>query len=314
MLPFPSLVPSSPEREPEELPRGGSPYVGQLHQVMVAISRVQRDRAVELATRWQLEHPGDVAAIIALGEAAEARGATAIAARAYGSLADLYPNRAELLRVAGQRLDRVGARSLAVAAYSRAVRERPDQVTGHRLLAYALFRAGEPDVALTTLLEAIPRAAEPIAAVLRQDARVIAAHLAARSPARRDELRKRAGELPAKPSLQIVLSWETDANDVDLHVWDRRNRHASFREPELKSGGVLLHDLTDGFGPEMFVVENPAAFPYTIAAHYYSRGPMGLGLGTVQVIHHDGNGNIKIDDRPFVIQKDGATVELGTIR
>ena len=38
-----------------------------------------------------------------------------------------------------------------------------------------------------------------------------------------------------------------------------------------------------------------------------------LGLGSVQVIRHDGQGGVIIEDRPFVIQNDNAMVELGTV-
>jgi uncharacterized protein YfaP (DUF2135 family) len=144
---------------------------------------------------------------------------------------------------------------------------------------------------------------------------VIAAHLVARDPARASSLRARIGvEIPTSPSMHIVLSWETDANDVDLHVMDRHGNTSHYSSPKMKTGGALHADLTDGFGPEMFSVESPKAFPYTIGVHYFSRGPMGLGIGTVQVIRHDGNGNLDIQDRPFVLQKDGATIGLGVIK
>ena len=39
----------------------------------------------------------------------------------------------------------------------------------------------------------------------------------------------------------------------------------------------------------------------------------GLGLGTVQLIQHDGKGGVTIEDRPFVIQNDGAHADLGTL-
>ena len=73
-------------------------YSGRLRDVMVAIHAGQRDRAPTIATKWQLANPGEVAAILGLGEALEARGADALASRAYGSLVDLYPNRVELVR------------------------------------------------------------------------------------------------------------------------------------------------------------------------------------------------------------------------
>ena len=47
--------------------------------------------------------------------------------------------------------------------------------------------------------------------------------------------------------------------------------------------------------------------------HYYARGPEGVGLGSVQVIRYDGDGNVSVEDRPFVIQNDNAYVDLGTV-
>ncbi|MCW5802743.1 MAG: hypothetical protein KIT31_10180 [Deltaproteobacteria bacterium] len=294
-----------------------APYTGTLHRVMQAISDGQRATALELASAWQLASPGDLAALIGLGEALEARGASALAARAYTSIIDLYPNRAELVRAAGERLDRLtGGRALSIDAYRRAIRERPDQPSTYRLLAFALVRDGRPAEALDALDEGMRHARrQSVLQLLAEDAAIVAAHAVARDPASRSAVEKRVrGPLPAVPSLRIVLSWETDANDVDLHVHDRRGNHAYYQSPEMVSGGRLREDLTDGFGPELFAVDDPRAFPYQVGAHYYRRGPMGLGLGTVQVIRHDGRGNLAIEDRPFVIQNDDALVDLGVIK
>ena len=39
--------------------------------------------------------------------------------------------------------------------------------------------------------------------------------------------------LALKPSLRFILSWETDGNDVDLHVRDRNGQHAFFSAREM---------------------------------------------------------------------------------
>jgi uncharacterized protein YfaP (DUF2135 family) len=130
-------------------------------------------------------------------------------------------------------------------------------------------------------------------------------------------LYRAGGRSETTPSLRFVLSWETDANDVDLHVRDGRNGHAYYERPRLRSGGTLYADVTDGYGPECFTVrEAPArrAYPYRLQAHYYRRGPMGYGLGKMQVIDHDGRGHLRFEDRPFVVTEDDAYVDLGTIR
>ena len=55
------------------------------------------------------------------------------------------------------------------------------------------------------------------------------------------------------------------------------------------------------------------AYPYTLQAHYYSRGPMGYGMGKLEVIAHDGQGHISFEERPFVVMKDRAFVDLGSV-
>jgi hypothetical protein len=170
--------------------------------------------------------------------------------------------------------------------------------------------------ALDVLAAGIERAARPsVKRILTEDRGIVAAYLLAHAPAARADVLARFGApLPHTPSLRFVLVWETDANDVDLHVHDARGGHAFYGERRLASGGELLDDLTDGFGPEMFVVQEPRAFPYEVAVHYYARGPEGVGLGSVQIVNHDGNGNVTIEERPFVIQNDNAVVELGSVR
>src|SRR5262249_10714350 len=118
---------------------------GRLADIEQTIRSGAADRALAAARAWHAGEPGDVLALVALGDALEATHDPATAARAYGSIIDLYPARADLRRFAGQRLERLGtaARPLVVDTYRRAVAQRPDHVTGHRLLAYALVRDGK---------------------------------------------------------------------------------------------------------------------------------------------------------------------------
>ena len=126
---------------------------------------------------------------------------------------------------------------------------------------------------------------------------------------------KAAGsQVASGPSLRFVLNWETDGNDVDFHIIDARGNHAYFSAKQLASGGELYADVTTGYGPECFTIPgNPAAFPYKLQAHYYSRGPMGYGMGKLEIIEHDGQGGFRFEERAFVIMVDGAFVDLGTV-
>jgi hypothetical protein len=304
---------------------GPAPLEGPLAGVMTLLQERRLDEALVAARAWRSEQPGDVLALVALGEALEARGDRAFAARAYGSIIDLFPGRADLRRFAGERLERVGSAGSAVAidSYRRAVADRPDHLSGHRLLASALIRAGKLEDAFAALEVGLAQrypggrfaGGERI---LREDLGLVAAAWIAREPGKRAAIEKRlaaAGGIRATgPSLRFVLSWETDANDVDFHIYDRHGDHAFYSNRQLRSGGELYADVTTGFGPECFTVPGRAsAGPYRLQIHYYSKGPMGYGMGLLEILRHDGKGGLSFEHRPFIAMTDGAFVDLGTV-
>ncbi len=317
-----------PGRREEAKEKRVAPYSGRFAEVKDLLDAGRTAAARSLAESWSAEAPGDVLALIALGEACEAAGETAAAARAYGSLIDLFPRRVDLRRLAGERLERLGEAGLGLAidTYEKAVLERPDHPSGHRLLAWALLRAGRFEEAFAALEAGLGRSYPGgrfagADRVLREDLGLIAAALLHAEPARREEvlgrLEAHGARLESSPSLRFVLTWETDANDVDLHVHDRKGGHAYYSQKSLPSGGELYADVTTGYGPECFTVYGSAArsaAPYKLQVHYYSRGPMGYGMGTVQVVTHDGEGGLAVEPRPFVVMTDGAMVEIGSVK
>ena len=300
-------------------------YEGKMRDVMTLLDEGDAAQALTLALQWRDQTPADVLALLAVGEALEATGAPEEAARAYASLIDLFPARADLRRYAGYRLDRLGApgRRLAVDTYRHAVEQRPDHPNSHRLLAYALLRDGRLDEALDAIEigVAMPGSILRFAGVqqvLREDMRLIAAAAIAKDPSRAEALKERLAEhgleVSETHSTRFIMSWETDLNDVDFHIHDARGGHAYYADRTLASGGHLYADVTTGYGPECFTIEGePLAFPYRFEANYYARGPMGYGMGKLEVIQHDGKGGLTFDHRPFVIMKDHAYVPLGTL-
>lgn len=78
---------------------------------------------------------------------------------------------------------------------------------------------------------------------------------------------------------------------------------------------MLYADVNNGYGPECFCIEGRTrGAPYRLRVHYYARGPMGYGMGAVQVVRHDGRGRLRFADLPFVVMNDKATVDLGVVR
>ena len=327
---FADVPPSTPRPGfgdvPPPMPDGPAALEGKLADVKRMLQNKQAKEALQLAHAWHSEAPGDVLALLALAESLEAMGDPGEAARAYGSIIDLFPSRADMRRFAGQRLEGLGdaGAKLAVDTYQKSVEQRPDHLTGHRLLAMALVRRGQYSDAFDAAVKGIEQRYPPGrflggTRILRDDLGLIAAAWIKNEPKARGkvmgQLKKAGAQLDKKPSLRFVLTWETDANDVDFHIHDSKGGHAYYSQPRLPSGGELYADVTTGYGPECFTIPGPAkAHPYTLRLHYYSRGPMGYGMGKLEVIEHDGKGGLTFEQRPFVVMNDRAYVDLGQVK
>lgn len=329
-------VAAEPALEQEEARTGNSnvhakqpqvdPFTGTFKKVMDAL-KTDKAKGVALATGWHEEQPGDLLALVAMGTALEAAGDLATAARCYGSIIDLFPARADLRRFAGVRLERLAAaQELAIDTFAKAAEQRADHPASHRLYAFSLLRAGRPEKAFAAMELGLKQAYPSgrfagVDQILREDAGLIAAAWMKAEPNRRAEIEarlKKAGGTPENaPSLRFVLNWETDANDVDFHITDAKGGHAFYSQRTLPSGGELYADVTTGYGPECFTIRKPKgqrAGPYHLQAHYYSIGPMGAGMGKLEIIEHDGKGGLRFEQRPYVVMVNQAYVELGEVK
>lgn len=279
--------------------------------------------AVDAARQHVASHASDLLGYVALGDALRRDGKMEEAARAYGSLIDLFPGRADIRRFAGNLLEAIdadAARALALDSYGVAVRDRADHPTGWLMRAVAEARAGRLPDAIRTMDEGLraPRRSGNFPAWERTAKELMAVMGGAateddsKDPDGLIEILRRHGVRPdRRAGVRLLLTWENDANDVDLHVFDGQKSHASFRR-KVAAGGRIFADVTTGWGPECFVTRDSSA-DLRVFVHSYRQGPMGFGMGRVLSLHTDGKGKLRFGDHPFVVMQDRAYVDLGTL-
>ena len=100
------------------------------------------------------------------------------------------------------------------------------------------------------------------------------------------------GDLPPR-QLESVLTWDTDDNDVDMHVWSPSGLHAYYPSSSKAAipGCYLDVDDTDGYGPETFVCENTTmeSGQWTIKVRYYAEHGVSANVPvTVRVTQNEG--------------------------
>lgn len=82
--------------------------------------------------------------------------------------------------------------------------------------------------------------------------------------------------------LQVILFWDTDKTDVDLHIKEPSGEVVNYTHLESQAGGRLDRDDTDGFGPEIYSLGSAIAGEYEVIAHYF--GDRGTGQTTANVV------------------------------
>ena len=98
-------------------------------------------------------------------------------------------------------------------------------------------------------------------------------------------------------ALRVTMCWETDANDVDLHVVDPSGEECFYSHKNNASGLELYSDQTQGLGPEVIRTDKTQQGTYHVGVNYFSAGPMGVSRGIVVIVKPvDG-----VDENPQII-------------
>lgn len=264
-----------------------------------------------LALRWQPYDPENPQVYELLGLAAQRLGDTSEAARAYASLIEIAPAKTELLQRAGLLLLGIGRASIAESPLRKALEVRPDRVNGYRHLALMLWREGRHEEA-ARVLESATRQSFPnwyrdVQRVVREELGYVYRAWLAKEPSRRDEIAERAREhaveLDRRDALRVTLVWETDANDVDLHVVDPAGEEAYYSHPRTASGLELYEDVTQGLGPEVIRTAKASRGRYHVGVRYFAAGPMGISRGIVLVMRND-----TVEIHPFRLTRGGEAI------
>ena len=291
-----------------ENPRDRELY-NQLSEALAAWDEWSALRA--LALRWQPYDPENPQVYEVLGIADEQLGKEDEAARAFGSLIEVAPAKTELLQRAGLLLLRARRARLAEAPLRKALEVRPDRANGYRHLALMLWREGRVEEA-ARVLESATRQTFPawygnVQRVIREELGYVYRAWMRKDPSLRNEIAQRAREhdvdLDRTDALRITLAWETDANDVDLHVIDPSGEECFYGHKDTKSGLVLYEDITQGLGPEVIRTSKLERGTYHVGVRYFAAGPMGVSRGVVIVMRDD-----TVEIHPFRLVQGGEAI------
>lgn len=203
------------------------------------------------------------------------------ALEALSSLVEAQPGDGVLARDIGFSAMDWGLHDQAYRLFARVAKARPYEPQTYRAMALTLATMERPDLALAYFEIGLAgrwdaRFGE-FRQILLQDylrflrgaaAKSLHPSVAGYAEHRATELR---GEVDvAEADILVTITWNTDNTDVDLHVVEPSGEECFYSHPNTRSGGRLTRDVTQGYGPEMYVLAKAPPGEYQVRAKYFA--------------------------------------------
>lgn len=205
--------------------------------------------------------------------------------RILSNLAEMKIEDPGLLRVFAWRLNEAGEYRRASEILRRVIKLREEEGQSYRDLALVLAELGKHERDKGHLEEAAKlfekvamtpwnRHAEVLSFFALEELNALIAWVAAQKWPEdgRPEMPKLAERLSGvmDTDVRIVLSWDADDTDIDLHVIEPSLEEAYYGHRRTRRGGLVSWDVTDGYGPEEYWIRKASKGVYQIRTKYFA--------------------------------------------
>ncbi len=201
------------------------------------------------------------------------KGQRELGLRALSNLAEMDLQNRQVLRLLAYRLQQAGEIALALPIFERVLELAPNEPQSHRDLGLALAQSGQSQRAVDRLYEVVigawdSRFADIDLISLAELNAVVADAERAGKPVDVSAIEPRLlKNLPL--DVRVVLAWDADATDVDLHVIDPNGDEVFYGRNLSYQGGAITRDATGGYGPEEFALRNAKPGKYRVEANFF---------------------------------------------
>lgn len=201
------------------------------------------------------------------------KGQNAIALRVLSNLAELDLENRQILRLLAYRLTQADRVTLALPIFERVLDLAPNEPQSFRDLGLALAQAGQSQRAVERLYEVVTGQWSDrfpdidLIALTELNTVVDKARRAGKAVDTRSIDSRLLRNLPL--DLRVVLAWDADNTDVDLHVIDPNGEEVFYGHQQSYQGGTITRDATGGYGPEEFALKVAKPGKYRVEANFY---------------------------------------------
>lgn len=255
-----------------------------------AIKRLQAARPDDWARIYFDERRANAASVGFFLDAAEFflakgdRDNRAFGLRTLSNLAELDLQNRQVLRLLAYRLQQAGEIDAAVPIFERVVELAPNEPQSHRDLGLALADAGQAQAAIDRLYAVVTGAWDArfadidLIALTELNAVVDKSRRDGRSVDTSAIDKRLLRSMPL--DVRVVLAWDADNTDVDLHVIDANGEEVYYGHNLSYQGGTITRDATGGYGPEEFALRIAKPGKYRVEANFFGHRQQVLTTGT----------------------------------
>ncbi|HEY5926004.1 MAG TPA: DUF2135 domain-containing protein, partial [Kofleriaceae bacterium] len=279
---------------------------------LVTRGRTKQDLAKGLAERLathKLEYD-------AITDAAKARSklSNADVLKALSSLVEESPGDAVLARDVGFSAMELGLGEQAYHLFRRVAEARPYEPQTYRAMAQALATMGKYELALAyyeipLMATWDPRFGELQAIVQLEYLRLLRT-IATKQSAATEYAKSRLATLTkevgiARADVIVTIMWNTDNTDVDLHVMEPMGEECYYGNRTTRIGGQLTRDVTQGYGPEMYVLRKAPSGKYRVDAKYFASDANRTSVRTkvqVTIVENWGTAQERVTDKVIALE------------
>jgi tetratricopeptide (TPR) repeat protein len=237
------------------------------------IRRMKEARAEDLYRIYLDERPdyeNSAAFFLDVSYQLTERGQEDLSLRVLSNLAEMELGNHQILRVLGYRLLEAGRAGQALVIFKQVLDMADYEPQSYRDLGLAYSAVADRQSAIDALYEVVNRDFDrnfpgvEVIALTEMNA------IIASSPVALDTGKIDPRFIADRPiDLRVVLTWDFDNTDIDLHVTDPNGEEAFYSHPLSYQGGRVSPDNTVGYGPEEYSLKIAKPGKYRIDVNFY---------------------------------------------
>lgn len=200
--------------------------------------------------------------------------------RILSNVAELDADNYELLKAFAYNLEERKERDLALFVYQQILELRPEDAQSYRDLALAYQNVGLCQKAFDLFLNIVDkniyndnkhrRVFKGLQDIAEQEIKLLIAKY--KDDLDIDKIPKEYLSISEKIDLRVVVDWNHNDTDIDLHVINPNLEECYYSHSKTQQGGKISKDMTQGFGPEEFILKKAKKGFYYIKIKYFGDG------------------------------------------